>query len=30
VALARDGSEVLIDVNVEQEYAHLVRANSRF
>lgn len=28
VALARDGSEVLIDVNVEQEYAHLVRANS--
>lgn len=30
VALARDGSEVVIDVNVEQEYAHLVRANSRF
>ena len=30
VALARDGSEVLIDVNVDQEYAHLVRANSRF
>ncbi|MGL4716102.1 MAG: MlaD family protein, partial [Aeromonas sp.] len=30
VALARDGSEVLIDVSVEPEYAHLVRANSRF
>lgn len=30
VALARDGSEVVIDVNVDQEYAHLVRANSRF
>ena len=30
VALARDGSEVLIEVNVAQEYAHLVRANSRF
>ncbi|MGY4107115.1 MlaD family protein [Aeromonas encheleia] len=30
VALARDGSEVLIDVNVDREYAHLVRANSRF
>jgi paraquat-inducible protein B len=30
VALARDGSEVLIEVSVEQEYAHLVRANSRF
>lgn len=30
VALARDGSEVLIDVNVNKEYAHLVRAHSRF
>lgn len=30
VALARDGSEVLIDVSVDQEYAHLVRANTRF
>lgn len=30
VTLARDGSEVLIDVNVEQAYAHLVRAKSRF
>ncbi|MGL5497198.1 MAG: MlaD family protein, partial [Aeromonas sobria] len=30
VALARDGSEVLIEVSVEQEYAHLVRTNSRF
>lgn len=30
VALARDGSEVLIDVNIDSEYAHLVRANSRF
>ncbi|MGY3857916.1 MlaD family protein [Aeromonas intestinalis] len=30
VALARDGSEVLIDVSVDKEYAHLVRANSRF
>lgn len=30
VALARDGSEVVIDVSVDAEYAHLVRANSRF
>ncbi|MGY3931759.1 paraquat-inducible protein B [Aeromonas encheleia] len=30
VALARDGSEVLIDVSIDREYAHLVRANSRF
>ncbi|MCH7373243.1 MULTISPECIES: MlaD family protein [Aeromonas] len=30
VALARDGSEVLIDVSIDAEYAHLVRANSRF
>ncbi|MFQ2091457.1 MlaD family protein [Aeromonas taiwanensis] len=30
VVLARDGSEVLIDVNVDGQYAHLVRANSRF
>lgn len=30
VALARDGSEVVIGVSVEKEYAHLVRANSRF
>ncbi|WP_415870942.1 MlaD family protein [Aeromonas caviae] len=30
VTLARDGSEVLIDVNVDGQYAHLIRANSRF
>ncbi|USV59389.1 MlaD family protein [Aeromonas encheleia] len=30
VALARDGSEVLIDVSIDREYAHLVRTNSRF
>ena len=30
VALARDGSEVLIEVNIDRNYAHLVRANSRF
>lgn len=30
VALARDGSEVVIDVSIDAEYAHLVRANSRF
>lgn len=30
VALARDGSEVLFEVNVDRNYAHLVRANSRF
>ena len=30
VTLAWDGSEVLIDVNVDGNYAHLVRANSRF
>lgn len=30
VTLARDGSEVVIDVSVDQQYAHLVRANSRF
>ncbi|MGL5660752.1 MAG: MlaD family protein, partial [Aeromonas sp.] len=30
VALARDGSEVVVSVNVAPEYAHLVRANSHF
>lgn len=30
ITLARDGSEVLIDVSVDKEYAHLVRANTRF
>ncbi|PJG58846.1 MlaD family protein [Aeromonas cavernicola] len=30
IELARDGSEIVVAVNIQQEYAHLVRANSRF